>query len=160
MGFKEGAFRVERQPSDGWALRRLRFAMLPEVAAIEQEVFPEPLALRDLERLWRSPDVRYVAYLDGERVAAYFGFEVHGPVAHVICNATHPDYRRLGLGGRILREAEPLARAMGARLFLGEVRRSNEAQRRVLQRIGWREVGECRGFFGNGEDAYIVLCCF
>jgi ribosomal-protein-alanine N-acetyltransferase len=132
---------------------------LAQVAAIEALVFPEPLVLPALEQLWRQPETTYVAYRSEGRVAAYFGFQVFGPTAHVISNATHPDFRRQGLGGRILREAEPIARGRGARWFLGEVRVSNTPQLRVLRRIGWLEVGTCPAFFGNGEDGIVVWRC-
>ena len=132
---------------------------LPQVAAIEALVFPEPLRLADLRRLWRDPATAYVGFRVGDRLGAYFGFQTFGPTAHVVSNATHPDFRRQGLGARVLQEAEPLARGRGARWFLGEVRVSNAAQRRVLARIGWSEVGTCPAFFGNGEDAIVVWRC-
>jgi ribosomal-protein-alanine N-acetyltransferase len=132
---------------------------LAQVAAIEALVFPEPLDLPALERLWRDPATVYVGFRAGGRLAAYFGFQVFGPTAHVISNATHPDFRRRGLGSRVLREAEPVARQRGARWYLGEVRASNAPQRRILARLGWREVGACPAFFGNGEDAVVVWRC-
>lgn len=148
---------AERDPS---RLQRLPQWALPQVAEIETLVFPEPLGLSDLEHLYGLQHTCYVAFLDGRRVAAYFGFEVLGPLAHVISNATHPDYRRHGLGGQVLRLAEPYAQEMGARFFLGEVRRSNLEQQSVLHRIGWRQIAECGRFFGNGEDALLVLRVF
>lgn len=142
-----------------WPLGFLKFEELPEVAAIEERVFPEPLDLPGLARLWLDPGTVYLAIRDGHRLAAYYGFQVQGPTAHVLANATHPDYRGRGLGHRILREAEPIARSRGARWFLGEVRRSNRRQLAVLQELGWVEVGLCPRFFGNGEDAVVVWRC-
>ncbi len=147
-------------PDERRLVEDLRFEELGRVAEIEATVFPEPLDLASLERLYRDPSVRYLAIREEGRLAAYFGFQVSGPTALVISNATDPAYRRRGYGGRILQEAEAIAEAMGARWFLGEVRVSNEPQRQVLRRIGWREIGRCQSFFGNGEDAYIVFRCF
>lgn len=143
-----------------WTLEEAGSDDLAQIAALEAAVFPEPLSSAELERLWSRPDVTYVVFRDGRRVAAYFGFQVSGPTAHVISNATDPAYRRRGLGTRILAEAEPLARARGARWYLGEVRVSNGPQRAILARLGWREVGVCPRFFGNGEDAVVVWRCF
>jgi ribosomal-protein-alanine N-acetyltransferase len=138
----------------------LRREELAEVAAIERQVFPEPLSLVELETLYDQPGTVYVGFHDDGRLAAYFGFQVVHATAHVISNATHPDHRRRGYGTRVLREAEPIARALGARWYLGQVRRSNAAQRRILARLGWREIGLCPRFFGNGEDAYVVFRLF
>jgi len=142
--------------SDLWTLTPLRGEDLPQVAAIETTVFPEPLGLAELSALFVDPRTTYVVFKKDDAVAAYFGFQVEGPTAHVIANATHPDYRRLRLGWRVLAEAEPIARARGARWFLGEVRTSNTPQRTLLRRLGWQEIGLCPRFFGNGEDAYVV----
>lgn len=140
-----------------FVLTPLAASHLQRVAELEQMVFPEPMTLRELRQVYERPNARFVGYLDGAEVAAYFGFEVYGPTAHVVANVTNPAYRRRGLGGRILTEAEPLARSLGARWYQGEVRLSNDAQRRVLARIGWLEVAICPDFFGNGEDAVIVM---
>jgi len=145
---------------EGGVLSELTLRDLRRVADIEAEVFPEPLDLTSLEKLFHDPSVCYLAIREEGRLAAYFGFQVCGPTAHVISNATDPAFRRRGYGGRILQDAETWAEAMGARWFLGEVRVSNEPQRKVLRRIGWREIGMCRAFFGNGEDAYVVFRCF
>lgn len=129
---------------------------LSAIATIERLVFPEPLSLTEVIRLWASANTVYVGIHDGGRLAAFFGFEVHVPIAHVIANATHPDFRRRGYGTRVLREAESIARSRGARWFVGEVRKSNTPQRELLARVGWQEIGLCPAFFGNGEDAYVV----
>lgn len=138
------------------ALVLLGLADLPQVAAIERLVFAEPLSLAEITRLWHRKETVYVGFRVGDVVAAYFGFTVSGPTAHVIANATHPDFRGRGYGHRVLREAEPIACARGARWYLGEVRRSNTVQRHILHELGWAEVGICPRFFGNGEDAYVV----
>lgn len=139
-----------------WTLDLLTFSELPQVADIEAIVFPEPLDLQSLMRLWFADETCYLTYRAGDRVATYFGFQVFGPTAHVISNATHPDFRRQGLGAMILKEAEAVAAVQGARWFLGEVRKSNTPQRELLEKIGWVETGLSERFFGNGEDAYVV----
>ena len=145
-------------PTD--VLRAASAADLPQIACIEAAVFPEPLGLPALEQLWRAPSTRYLVAERAGAVCAYFGFQVLGPVAHVISNATHPDHRRRGLASRVLREGEHVAAAAGARWFLGEVRTSNAPQMRLLRRLGYREVGHCKHFFGNGEGAYVVMRFF
>lgn len=145
---------------DGYRITCARIGDLPRIARIEAAVFPEPLALSQLVRLWFTPRTRYVVARHGRELAGYFGFQVSGPTAHVIANATHPAHRRHGLASILLTAGEGLARPLGARWFLGEVRRSNAAQLSVLAGIDWRPVGTCGGFFGNGEDAHVVFYCF
>jgi len=127
-----------------------------QIAALERLVFLEPLTGRQVAGLLLRPGTVYAGAFDGRKLAAYFGFAVFGGYAHVLANVTHPDYRRRGLGEGILRAMEPVARAGGARGFLGEVRPSNTVQRRILAGLGWRVVFRIPAFFQNGEDALIV----
>ncbi len=139
---------------------QLRFRDLPQIADLEQAVFPEPMPLAELTRKYRSPGTRFLAVMDGARIIAYFGFEVFGPYAHVLANVTHPNYRRQGLAAFVLTAAVPWAREMGARAFLGEVRVSNHAQLAVLEGIGWQQIAYLLRGFGNGEDAHVVMNVF
>ena len=143
-----------------YSLRAGVRADLPDIARIEAAVFPEPLGIADLERLWEYPGTCYLVAHAGADVCAYFGFQVLGPVAHVISNATDPGHRRRGLASRLLREGERVAAAAGARWFLGEVRESNAGQLRLLRHLGYREVAWPPAFFGNGEGAVLVMRFF
>ena len=143
-----------------FVIERLRYADIPQVAQLELRVFPEPMSRGRLQRKYRSPHTVFVAVKDRDLVIAYFGFEVCHPYAHVLANATHPDYRRLGLATFLLGSAETLARERGAKAFIGEVRLSNQPQLRVLEKIGWRVLTQIPGLFGNGETAHIVMKVF
>lgn len=141
---------------DGYRIGDAVWSELATVASIEAEVFPEPASLT----LWRSRWARrnthlLVARREGQ-VAAFFGFELHGPEAHVLGNATRQEDRRRGLATMLLHAGAARARAAGARWLLGEVRASNQVQRELLQGLGWHVIGRCPHFFRNGEDADVV----
>lgn len=146
------------QRPDGAAVQvsRLMIRDLVQIVQMEQAVFLEPLRIWDLLARLGRRHTRYLVVREGGRLAAYFGFEVHGPYAHVISNVTAPTHRRQGLARLLLRAGEQWAKTMGARCFIGEVRRSNQAQLDVLKGIGWYPVEVIPHFFGNGEDAIIV----
>jgi ribosomal-protein-alanine N-acetyltransferase len=132
---------------------------LPAIAALEMVVFPEPMALAALRHLFRLPSTHVlVARRDGQ-VCAYHGFEVHGPTAWVLANATDPDHRRRGLATALILAGEAEARRAGARWLVGVVRYANIVQMRLLAELGWQTVGLCTRYFGNGEDAWMVYRC-
>jgi len=139
-----------------YAVGPLGLSDVPQIADLERRVFPEPMPARTIAAKIVNPRTVYLGVRHGPVIAAFFGFEVWGRYAHVLANVTHPRYRRQGLATFVLTAAEPLALALGARGFLGEVRRSNVGQQQVLNQIGWRVVFEIPGFFLNGEDALIV----
>ena len=139
-----------------YRITRGRLSDAGAIARIEADVFPEPLSRRAVAAKMLHPGTRYVVARHPEGLAGYFGFEIHGPTAHVIANATAAAHRRKGLATVLVHAGQRIARAGGARWFLGEVRRSNGLQLEILAKLGWRHIGWSRGFFGNGEDAAVV----
>jgi ribosomal-protein-alanine N-acetyltransferase len=77
--------------------------------------------------------------------------------AHVGTIAVDPDYRRQGIGRRLLVHALLEARSRGALTAMLEVRRGNAAARRMYEAMGFRQVGvRPRYYSDNGEDAILM----
>lgn len=144
------------EEGQAYVIRPLGFTHLRQVARLERLLFPEPLSPGTLLRLWMRRDTRYLGVLKGPAVVAYIGFQVWGPIAHTISMGVHPAHRRRGLATCLQAAADRLAAQMGARWFMGEVRRSNTPQLALLRKLGWQPLGLCRGFFRNGEDAVVM----
>ncbi len=140
----------------GYQIGPARWSDLPAIAAIESAVFSEPSTVIAWRQRWRRPGTVVLVARRCNPVAAFFGFEVLGPVAHVIGNATRPEDQRRGLATALLRAGEVVARDHGARWFQGEVRCGNEVQLALLHALGWSVIGQCPRFFANGEDATIL----
>jgi len=140
----------------GYRLRRATVFDLPALARLEAVVFPEPTSLTAWYRRWVSGAVRVLLACQGPELAAFFAFELQGPTAHVLANATAGAHRRRGLATALLLAGEVAARRDGARWLLGEVRRSNEVQLHLLHNLQWRVIGVAPRFFGDGEDAVVV----
>ncbi len=136
-------------------IRRLSYADLPQVIAIERRAFPTPwsLAMFVLE-LSKSSGVCLAATLDG-RVAGYVVCSRYADVWHVMNVAVDPDHRRRGLGRALL---EHLLAEVGedAAMTL-EVRRTNASAMRLYERLGFRAAGIRRRYYqDNGEDALVM----
>jgi len=129
---------------------------LPQLSRLEAQSFPEPLNFWSLLRLWLMPITTYLVFRQKRKVVAYIGFQMYGPAAHTISMCIHPGYRRQGLGRLVQETADMVAIKSGARWFTGEVRVSNTAQLKMLEGLGWRQIGVCPEFFKNGEDAIVV----
>lgn len=77
--------------------------------------------------------------------------------AHVATIATHPKYRRQGIGRRLLARGLMAAYDRGARLSYLEVRRYNLAAQTLYKRFGYEIVGErLRYYQDNNEDALLM----
>ena len=137
-------------------IRRCRVFDLFKIAQLEKMVFPEPLSIFELLRIFILPGSHYIVITYGPVVTAYIGFKLFEHIAHTISMAVHPNHRRKGLAGLVQGAANKEAASRGAKWFTGEVRLSNHAQLKFLQGEGWQEIGVCPRFFSDGEDAVVV----
>ena len=153
---KRSRCRCLPKQSGPYRIELLKLRDLVQIVRLEAVSFPEPLNLWSLLRLWLMPITTYLIVKKGRQVVAYIGFQKYGPAAHTISMCIHPDYRRQGLGILVQKTADEIAVNLGARWFTGEVRVSNLAQLIMLEGLGWQNIGTCRRFFGNGEDAVVV----
>jgi [ribosomal protein S18]-alanine N-acetyltransferase len=76
--------------------------------------------------------------------------------AYVVTLDVAEGYRRRGLAGRLLRDAEERATATGARWMELHVFTGNEGAIRFYERSGYGRVGVRRRFYGkSGLDAFV-----
>jgi ribosomal-protein-alanine N-acetyltransferase len=137
-------------------IRRLTYADLPQVVAIERRAFPAPwsLAMFVLE-LSRPGGICLVATSD-ERIAGYCICSRHDTVWHLMDIAVDPDRRRAGIARRLI---EALLAALPGRheQVTLEVRRSNHAAMALYEAFGFKVAGVRRRYYSdNGEDALIM----
>ena len=90
-------------------------------------------------------------------VLGYAGALVAAGEAHVMTVAVAPDARRRGVGAGLVRALLDAARERGATTATLEVRESNDAARRLYERLGFVSHGLRPGYYGdNGEAARIL----
>jgi ribosomal-protein-alanine N-acetyltransferase len=144
-------------------IRRLTYADLPQVIAIERRTFPAPwsLAMFVLE-LSKASGVCLAALRDGE-VVGYMVCSRYDVVWHIMNVAVDPDVQGHGVGSamleRLLEEVEHGDGTGPRRIarYTLEVRRSNEGAIRLYERFGFRAAGLRRRYYhDNGEDALIM----
>ncbi len=136
-------------------IRRLTYADLPQVVAIERRAFTTPwsLAMFVLE-LSKPSGVCLAAEAEGELVG-YLICSRYDTVWHLMNVAVDPDRRRRGIAsaliGALLDRVGP-----DAQLTL-EVRRSNGGAIALYERFSFRSAGVRRRYYAdNGEDAVIM----
>jgi [ribosomal protein S18]-alanine N-acetyltransferase len=145
-----------RADSPALEIRRLVYADLPQVIAIERRAFPTPwsLAMFVLE-LSKPSGVCLAATLD-QRLAGYLICSRYEIVWHVMNIAVDPEHHREGIGSMLLSSLYGRVGDDQARFTL-EVRRSNLGAIRLYERDGFRAAGLRRRYYqDNGEDALIM----
>lgn len=136
--------------------RRLTYADLPQVIAIERRSFPTPwsLAMFVLE-LSKPSGICLAAVRDGA-IVGYLICSRYDLVWHIMNVAVDPDHRRTGVASALLarlleRVGDPTAR------YTLEVRQSNQPAIELYERFGFLAAGTRRRYYqDNGEDALIM----
>ena len=137
-------------------IRRLTYADLPQIIAIERRAFPAPwsLAMFVLE-LSKPSGICLAAVADG-RVVGYLVCSRYDTVWHVMNVAVDPDRRRRGIATALLTALLGAIDDSEAQITL-EVRRSNRGAIALYERFGFRSAGvRPRYYRDNGEDAVIM----
>jgi ribosomal-protein-alanine N-acetyltransferase len=137
-------------------VRRLVYADLPQVIAIERRAFPTPwsLAMFVLE-LSKPSGICLTAMID-RRMVGYLICSRYDTVWHIMNIAVDPERWRQGIGSALLADLYDRVGDDRARFTL-EVRRSNGAAIRLYERDGFRAAGLRRRYYqDNGEDAVIM----
>ena len=137
-------------------IRRLTYAALPQVIAIERRAFPTPwsLAMFVLE-LSKPAGVCLAALRDGEMLG-YLICSRYDTVWHLMNVAVDPAHRRRGIATALLADLLRRIDGHGARFTL-EVRESNTGAIELYERFGFRAVGRRRRYYqDNGEDAVVM----
>ena len=131
---------------------------IPAVHRIERASFPVPwpdYAFR--QELETNRLAHYLVVRAGDKIVGYGGMWMMVDEAHVTTFAVLPEWRRQGIGGRLMVAMMQLATDLQARVATLEVRLSNDAARQLYARFGFRPVGiRPRYYSDNGEDALIM----
>jgi ribosomal-protein-alanine N-acetyltransferase len=137
-------------------IRRLTYADLPQVIAVERRAFQTPWSLAMFVLELSKPSSICIAAREDGRVAGYLICSRYDTVWHVMNVAVDPDHRRRGIAMALL---EALFDRVGDEdaHFTLEVRPSNHGAIALYERLGFRSAGHRRRYYqDNGEDALIM----
>jgi [ribosomal protein S18]-alanine N-acetyltransferase len=146
---------VSAPPAAAVEIRRLIYADLPQVVAVERRAFTTPwsLAMFVLE-LSKPSGICLAAEVEAELVG-YLICSRYDTVWHVMNIAVDTDRRRRGIATALI---SALLERVGedAQITL-EVRKSNTGAIVLYERFGFRSAGVRRRYYAdNGEDAVIM----
>jgi ribosomal-protein-alanine N-acetyltransferase len=139
-------------------IRRMTLDDLPTVVALDQMSFSLPWPERSFrfELADNAASRCWVAEVDGRVVAMLVGWLLVDEM-HIATIATHPDYRRQGIGRKLLSYALMRALDEGARSSFLEVRESNLAAQEMYHHFGYHATGRRRRYYkDNDEDAILM----
>ena len=137
-------------------IRRLTYADLPQVIAIERRAFPTPWSLAMFVLELSKPAGVCLAAFEEDEMVGYLICSRYDTVWHIMNIAVDPARRRTGIATSLLLELFERVGDDNARFTL-EVRTSNAPAIELYERFGFRSAGtRPRYYQDNGEDALIM----
>ena len=137
-------------------IRRLTYADLPQVIAIERRAFPTPWSLAMFVLELSKPSGICLAATRDDRVVGYLVCSRYDRVWHVMNIAVDDRALRQGIATALLTRLFGIADRPGEQYTL-EVRSSNQAAIALYERFNFRSAGLRHGYYhDNKEDAVIM----
>jgi ribosomal-protein-alanine N-acetyltransferase len=137
-------------------IRRLTYADLPQVIAIERRAFPTPWSLAMFVLELSKPSGICLAATIDERVVGYVVCSRYDTVWHVMNVAVDDRLLRQGIASMLMERLFELADRPNEQYTL-EVRTSNDPAIRLYESFGFRPAGRRRAYYhDNREDALIM----
>ncbi|MEM7506680.1 MAG: GNAT family N-acetyltransferase [Pseudomonadota bacterium] len=117
-----------------------------------------PWTAADFERLGEPPQGAILT--DDMLQAGLIVLQLAADEAEILNLGVIPSCRRAGLAAELLRAAEELAKACGAKRMFLEVSVENSAARALYEKSGYTQVGERPGYYlfedGSRTDAVVL----
>ena len=136
---------------------------IPQIAALEQECFPDPWSENLLEDALFDPQASFIVAQDSEEegnVLGYAGLHAILDEGYIDNIAVHPDARRHGVASALLDVFCRFGEVNLAFLTL-EVRKSNTAAIALYEKFGFQWAGLRPGYYQHPrEDAVIMTRTF
>jgi ribosomal-protein-alanine N-acetyltransferase len=135
------------------------------LVALELLCFSHPWTPRNFADAMADPPrgrvvVVRVPHEAGDRdrgIAAYCAYELVAGELHVHNLAVNPGDRRQGFARLLMRVVLAMAARRGAAAALLEVRRSNEAARRLYESLGFRVLATRRDYYSRPTEDALVM---
>lgn len=136
------------------SIHRIKKGDLKDVLEIENLSFNDPWTEEMFED--EIKDGNFYVVKDGQKIIGYGGFTFVLDEASLVNLAISLNYRRCGIGTKLLKHIIKMAKEKDGKSIFLEVRRSNIAAISFYHKNGFIEIGIRKGYYENEEDAIIM----
>lgn len=129
-----------------------------ELVSLDNLCFPEWLAygahvFRDIIN-WRDA-LHILAEHEGQ-IIGFVAAIPDGIFAHLVTLDVHPDYRKVGLGNKLMEKIEQMAKDKRVKLVVLEVETDNTPAIKLYLARGYETNGRLKNYYSNRKDAYVM----
>jgi ribosomal-protein-alanine N-acetyltransferase len=130
---------------------------LPEVYAMEQEIFSDPWSEEDFRSSMQEINNGYLVAEIDQKIVGYCGYWGIVGEGYIYNVAVKKEYRNQRIGYRMLENLIETSKSKGIVSFTLEVRSSNKAAIHLYETLGFEAAGIRKDFYTKpNEDAVIM----
>ena len=132
---------------------------IDSVAELERLCFSHPISGNNLQALLVDGIGKGFVSVDTKQgeIVAYGGVIVAAGEAQVLNVATHPNYRRQGLGREIMTYIAEYSVSCDAEFITLDVRETNTPAITLYNSMGFYEVGRIKGYYKDPTEDALIL---
>ena len=128
-----------------------------QIAELEKLCFADPWSVNSIRSELTNPLSVWVVALENDVVVGYVGSQTVLAETDMMNLAVHPDFRRTGIGRRLVEELVLRIKQQGSHVLMLEVRASNKAAIRLYDNMGFLQVGRRPNYYRNPREDALIL---
>lgn len=128
---------------------------IPQIALLEKECFSSPWSENALSEELTN-DNSYFLVAISDKVLGYIGVQEICGEAYITNVAVFSEYRKLGIGRRLLKTAVDNAESRGCEFITLEVRESNKSAISLYESENFEIAGIRKNFYSNPTENGII----
>ena len=128
-----------------------------QVAQLEKLCFRDPWSENSVASELNNPLSLWLVAVEGEKVAGYVGSQSVMGESDMMNVAVHPDFRRQGIGERLILDLIDQLNQRGNHSLTLEVRASNVSAIALYRKLGFEQVGLRKNYYRNPKEDALIL---
>lgn len=138
-------------------IRPMEASDIDGIAEIEKECFSAPWSRDGIAEELDNENAHFLSAVCDSRVLGYIGVHEVCGEAYIDNIAVRSEYRRLGLGEKLLSAAQEGAFSRKCGFISLEVRKSNSAALSLYEKLGYEKVGERKKFYTDPQEDAVIM---
>jgi ribosomal-protein-alanine N-acetyltransferase len=151
---------TKTQTSAPFQLRDYRPSDFERLCEIDRQCFPPAIACaaRELDEAVKEPtSFAIIAEADAGTVAGFIiASKPRDSTGHIVTLDVLPEFRRRGLGEKLLRAAEDRLVALKVDKIVLETPMASGGAQALYRKLGFVRVGYVKGYYSDGTDAWLM----
>ena len=128
-----------------------------QIARLETVCFSDPWSEKSIASELENDLALWLVAVDGNTVAGYVGSQSVLGETDMMNIAVSPDYRRQGIGEKLVTELVEGLKVRGNHSLMLEVRASNIPAQKLYEKLGFRLVGRRPRYYHNPKEDALIL---